>query len=314
MDKIEDSTYKTDGIDIKRTIIIYDSIEYFVPFFKKKGLLTFPLYKKLSSTALRFIRKIFMTLNLPEGFWYGEWKKKIKSANTIIIFSSKYAKVFPYIKKHHPNIRVILWYWNPVFRSLDPNLIDDSLAEKWSFDKMDCAKFNLNYNTTFYLDNIELPVSKCSSDLFFLGADKGRRSGLDKVKQQLIDLGLLPNFYIVDDKPGKNSKYPPVSYSIYLKMLSESKVIFDYVQQGQSGLTLRAMESIFFKKKLVTNNMSIQYFDFYNKDNIFLWGKDDINDLKEFIEAPYNTIDDKLKRHYDVINWIKRFDSRIAAI
>ena len=47
--------------------------------------------------------------------------------------------------------------------------------------------------------------------------------------------------------------------------------------------------------------------DFYCKDNIFIIGKDDINDLAEFINRPYKEVDSEIVDQYDFSSWLNRF-------
>lgn len=49
-----------------------------------------------------------------------------------------------------------------------------------------------------------------------------------------------------------------ISYQENLDNIRKSKCIVDVVQKGQIGLTLRPLESLFFKKKLLTNNKCIK--------------------------------------------------------
>ena len=73
-------------------------------------------------------------------------------------------------------------------------------------------------------------------------------------------------------------------YYEYLKQIENSRIICEVVQKGQSGLTVRALEALFFEKKLITNNESIIEFDFYDSNNIFIFrDTTSENDIKNFL-------------------------------
>lgn len=294
----------------KKVILLYNSIDYFVPFFEQKGILSYPSYRELSF-FFRIVRKIFFLLGLPKSIWYGSWKNSLNEVSTIICFSTNPVESLDYIKSKHPQIRLIFWYWDPVYRNVkQPNTISDDLCEKWSFDSKDCQEYKMNYNTTFYLDTIKLPPSELTYDVFFLGQDKGRRFFLNDLKDQLIGKHLVPFFYIVDDSTsGWNfmKTSPAIPYVKYLALLSKSKAILDYIQEGQSGLSLRPMESIFFEKKLITNDLSILKNDFYLAENIFVLGVDDMSCLAVFLNTPYKKIPEEIVAKYDFTNWLARF-------
>jgi len=296
-------------MDKSKIIILYDAPTYFNTFFKEKGFSTYAAYKKLS-IFYKIIRNIYFRLKFPKSLWFDIWKDKLAEINTVIIFSTSPIECVHYIKSVNPEIRIIYWYWNPIFRSINPNTISNNLCEKWSFDLIDCKKFNLEYNTSFYFNNIILLKTDICYDIVYLGLDKGRRNFLEDLKNEFIEKGLRTCFYIVDDNAThRNYKgtNPVIEYDKYLSIISKSKSILDYVQKGQTGLSLRPMESIFFKKKLITNDESIRNHDFYLADNIFILGFDDINVLSEFLKKPYKNLPDEITVKYDVDNWVQRF-------
>src|SRR5690606_24485813 len=103
-------------------------------------------------------------------------------------------------------------------------------------------------------------------------------------------------------------KVKKIPYQEYLELISKTKAIIDIIPDGQSGLTVRPMESIFLKKKLVTTDLEIANQDFYNKQNIFIIGKDDESLLKEFIDSAYVPIADSVVYQYDLDGWLQRFN------
>lgn len=290
-------------------IILYDASTDFKFFFREKGYSTYTAYKELSIFS-KIIRNIFFRLGFDKSLWFDIWKDKLNQINTVIIFSTSPIECVRYIKSVNPEIRIIYWYWNPIFRSINPSNISNDLCEKWSFDLMDCKNYNLKYNTSFYFSNIILPQNEICYDVVYLGLDKGRRKYLEDLKDEFIEKGLRTCFNIVDDKATHRDYkgiHPVVEYSTYLNLISKSKSILDYVQNGQSGLSLRPMESIFFKKKLITNDQSIKNHDFYLIENIFILGLDDINSLNDFLEKPYKNLPDEITVKYDVDKWVQRF-------
>ena len=292
-----------------KIIILYDSPTYLNNFFKERGFSTYTAFKELSIFS-KITRNIYFRLRLPKSLWFDTWKDKLDEINTVIIFSTSPIECVGYIKSVNPEIRIIYWYWNPIFRSINPNNISNDLCEKWSFDLIDCKEFNLEYNTSFYFSNIILPKNEICYDIVFLGLDKGRRNFLEDLKDEFIEKGLRTCFNIIDDKATHRNyrgSHPVIEYYTYLNLVSTSKSILDYVQNGQTGLSLRPMESIFFKKKLITNDESIKNHDFYLAENIFILGFDDINLLNEFLKKPYKNLPEEIIVNYDVDKWVQRF-------
>lgn len=262
---------------------------------------------------LKAIRRVHIELDLPFiSFWISEWKEKILDYDVVIIHASKLTPpVVRFIRKKEPNIRIIIWYWNPVDKCVDINKFKKYDCELWTFDEMDHEKYALNYNTQYYFNDVILPNTDDNIDVFFVGGDKGRIANLVSLKEKLDNQNISNYFHITstgkENINYKNYYSSRISYDEILKYIASCKVIVDYVAEKQTGLTLRPLEAMFFKKKLITNDKSIENKDFYRKDNIFIIGKDEFKDLKAFIEAPYREIPEDVVSRYDFSEWINRF-------
>ena len=78
-------------------------------------------------------------------------------------------------------------------------------------------------------------------------------------------------------------------------------------KDNQSGFTLRALESLFYQTKLITNNFGIKESDIYNKSNVFIVDVDNINDLSLFVKSDYDHSTDSIKKNYDLDRWFNNF-------
>lgn len=292
----------------ERVLIIYDSIDYFIPYMENGCIDVVRLYKK-KSILLTFIKKIFLFFGWFNKSWYNDWIYEVSKYSKIIIFATKDYSVVRYIKKRS-KANIIFWYWNPAFRMGIPKKELYGLANVWSFDPEDCKKYSLKFNTTFFFKNMVLPNTTIEYDLLFLGINKGRRDKLNRLNENFQNYLLNTYFHIVPDKNEKvDVKINPIPYIDYLMLLSKSKAILDIQPIGQSGLTLRPMESIFFKKKLITDNKGILHEDFYNSQNIFVLGVDNISNIRNFISSPYKEVDPDIVNKFDFNSWLTRFDS-----
>lgn len=279
---------------------------------KKRDVAVFQTYKKIN-VLNKILRRIQISVGLNKiEMWLSNWKNELYKYETVIIHASILTPpVVQYIRKKEPNIRIIVWYWNPVDKCVDINKFKKYDCELWTFDEMDHEKYALNYNTQYYFNDVSLPKAGPSVDVFFVGGDKGRIVDLISLKSNLDEQG-ISNYFHITPTGKENAAYREyyskrISYDDVLRHIVSSKVIVDYVSDKQSGLTLRPLEALFFKRKLITNDKSIEKRDFYCKDNIFIIGKDDINDLAEFINRPYKEVDSEIVDQYDFSSWLNRF-------
>ncbi len=234
---------------------------------------------------------------------FGMWKFQIKKCDYIILGENGYLPIISkYIKNKNPSCKVIMYYWNILNDEYKKFLEDKNIDEFWTFDKNDSQRYNLKYNPQFYSKDIILNNNEIEQGVTFLGRAKERKNELIKLEKTLNTLGITTNFYIIEKEKDL------IGYDKYLESISESKCILDYNQEGQVGLTLRPMEALFLKKKLITNNKDIVNYNFYKPNNIFILGIDDMSKIRAFIDSPYEEVDEEIVNYYDFESWLKRFE------
>lgn len=278
---------------------------------KRRGVEVAAIYKNVS-LFLRVVRRVQIILGVFSiRPWLGNWSKNINKYKVVILHASSITPIVAkFIKKVNPNIRLIIWYWNPVEKCVPVSDFLKYDCEIWSFDEKNSIDYKIGYNTQYYFKDVKLSENIISNDVFFLGGDKGRLKKLLIIKEEFSKRGIESDFHITktEFKAPHNDIYRDrISYNQYLDKISESKAILDIVAEGQTGLTLRPLEALFLKKKLITNDNSIVKRDFYNKQNIFILGLDDLDNLYDFINSPLIDSDEDIYLKYDFDSWIYRF-------
>lgn len=263
-----------------------------------------------SSRLKKTIRKIIFKFNLPfYSFFFSDWKYELKKYNTVIILDTSFRRqIVKYIKKVNPNCRVIFYYWNLINREDEYRVInyqylkEKNIDEFWTFNLNDAKKYDLKYNSQFYTNDIKLNfMDKFDNDIIFVGRNKNRKSLIVDLKSKLENQNIKCDFRIIENVKEL------ITYDKYLEMLSKSKVILDIINENETGLTLRCLEALFFEKKLITNNKDIKNYDFYKKNNVFILGEDDFENIKSFINGEYENINSDIVSFYDYNNWLERF-------
>lgn len=292
-----------------------DSSHFMAQEIQKYDVIVSSIYKKINSVSKVF-RRSHQYLDLPRyDIWYESWFDQLDKFEIVIIPATIITiPVVKDIRKKNPNLRIIVWYWNPVEKSVNPNSFSSLDCELWSFDENDCKTYNLKHNTQYYCSTFaDTSFSfEQRKDILFVGADKGRFESLLDYKLMFESMGLNTDFHITSNRktPLSKRKYldRQLPYYKVLEKINSSSSILDFVSEKQYGLTLRPMEAIFHKKKLITNNIEIDKYDFYDKENIFILGVDNIDNLSDFLNADYKSIDANIVMSYDFENWIERFD------
>lgn len=296
-----------------------DSFEkYFLSNMKNENTDTYCVYKKRSG-ILYYISVIWMHLQLPfEFIWYNTWKKKLNNYEYVIVFDRILSwHILSYIHKKNPKCKIIFWYWNTIDHKRN-KLIKESYREYceiWSFDKADCKKYNLKYNIQFYF----IQRSKCKVeaeykyDAMFIGYDKGRFEKIDRLNKLLEARGYKTYIRVVRDKTSINKKSElycdrGILYDEILDLIRDSRSIIDIPQDGQNGITMRVLESIYHERKLITTDREITKYDFYKENNILIWENDRIK-LDEFYIKPYAENSQSILIANSFEKWVENFSN-----
>jgi hypothetical protein len=181
------------------------------------------------------------------------------------------------------------------YNSLQPyfrRCIDRFNSEKiYSFQKSDCDKHGFKYTNTIY-SRIPLDSNgaEIKSDIYFIGAEKGRIDTIYKCFRLLKEKGLRCNFFVIVSSVllrEYRKKYPGicfldkrVEYTQILKDISETRCILELCQVGQDGLTMRFYEAVFYNKCLITNNITAKRHALYNEK--FMQIFENVEELKDF--------------------------------
>lgn len=256
---------------------------------------------------IRFIRRLWANHFLP-GFsqWYGDWKNNLSEYDTVIVHADVRTRTVPkFIHSIKPSMRIIYWYWNPVNNESLPELTKDNKIECWSFDENDCTTYGMKRNIQYYYEpDMDDGNLNLEYDLYFVGRDKGRKETINQIKSDIEKARVTYKFDVYGDSD------VGISYREVQDRIQKAKAILEINQNGQVGCTLRALEALFFRKKLITTNNNIKKEDFYNPNNIFVYGVDDIQSLKEFVNSPYDKASDIYKEKHTIEAWFLNFFER----
>ena len=232
----------------------------------------------------------------------------------IIVFGDDY--IFILMHLFRKKIRSAFWIWN----TLPDNRVNRLLCRiyrKWgtayTFDRKDAQKYGLQLNSQLYVYPEKNSGNSIQRDVYFVGKDKGRRETLEDLAAFFDRHGIT---YQMQVKPDDGSEWESsglqkidwVDYKEIAGNIRESKAILEICKDSQEGMTLRAVEAIFYDKKLITNNLSYEQYDFYDPEKIYIIRDRELAGLPEFIKAETKAEYSKeIKDYYDVREWSERF-------
>lgn len=261
------------------------------------------LTRKLLSYALKYnlkgLKKVFRN------------KSIIKSSDDfIIVFDSRMSKDFlEWIVEKKTSARLVFWYWNPIRKSIP---IEDIPCEYeiWTYSKTEAEIYNIKFHEQFFLESEYEKRIENNKSIFFIGKDKGRLEELRKIEKYLKKNNIYTNFIYVanrrkifNNNDGIRNKVIP--YKEVQKLCSECDTVFDYCAEKQDGLSLRPLEALYYKKKLITNNQSILEASFYDPKWIFVIGHDPFDKIVDFCNQQNIDRLSKSVDCYSIEQWYK---------
>ncbi len=271
----------------------------------KKGFLSAALYEK------DFIKQI----------------NEIRKTDKVLFFSVQNLKELITLDKEIDSPDKSAFIWNPLC-TINHNIFSRrqyfkkthaSGLKMFTFDESDALEYDFTKINQIYRypmkDEFPEPVTEDNGCVFFVGNDKKRSSTLSEYVSLFVSAGLKCDFHILRTKntPKEENLEPYyskewVSYPEYLKRARQSMCMLEILQNGQSGMTVRTLEALFFNKKLITDNKSALGFPFYHPDNIYILDKNCNDNLIDFMKRPYHNISEDIIAPYRIENWIKQFE------
>lgn len=284
-----------------------------------------------------FFTKVFIRLNLKSFI-----SKKIDDYYKNIIEVTKYEninylflvapetidlKIIEKIKQNHKNIQIFTYFWDSI-KNKRTALNYLHISDKYfSFDSNDIKINNkIEFLPLFYIkdyENISNEKEDILYDICFIGTIHSDRYKIIKqIEDQVRSIDLQTYFYFYSPskilfflqklfkKDFKDIKWKDVSFKSLNKadvinFIKKSKTIIDIQHPLQTGLTMRTIEMLGANKKILTTNKDIINYDFFIKDNILVFDRNEIEINAEFFDKKYFKIEEGLYKKYSLSNWLK---------
>lgn len=275
------------------------------------------IYENMDEVSI-FYRFVYVYLKKAKDAIMTRYYKKNITGGFDVVFvirgASLTADAMEYIKKTSPDAKYIMYQWDSVSyneKALEIAKYFDKLA---TFDEGDAKELGWEYRPLFYVSQSERNQVR-KNDICFIGSLHSQRV---KIYNYIKTSDLKSFMYLYSpithfikqkylkrrkefaEMSNKEIKTISISLEETQRVYADSDMVVDYTRDDQRGYTIRTIESIGHKCKLVTNNKKIRNADFYNEKNVYIY---DINDLyipDSFVKGEYEMLEESIYEKYSL--------------
>lgn len=237
-------------------------------------------------------------------------------------------QILEYLRKECKKAYFILYFWDSVNNMRNPCRIANYFDKVLTFDLSDYYE-NKNrgwlFRPLFYSNeyaeirdastkDIDIlmvaSLSPSRANAYLLLKDYAGKHGLNVVAYFYIK----PYVYYVNML--KNTGYRKINKNVIhsrgittaeiCELLSRTKCVFDCASPTQTGLTMRTIECLGARRKIITTNATVKNYDLYDNRNIKVFSENDINSVWDFINGEdYQKLSDNIYYKYSIKGWIE---------
>lgn len=237
------------------------------------------------------------------------------------------AEMMGIIKNIQKSAKFYMYQWDSEKNLPYSTGIHKYFERLFTFDRSDVERnkkytfLPLFYNRTF--ENIgKAPATKFKYDCFYVGTAHPKKYQEVNAMANALK-GKFKRRYIYHYMPSKlkyvyhkmlapeykkakisDFRLDKLSKEQIAKIMAVTECVLDAPQAGQTGLTIRTIECLGAKKKLITTNTDIVNYDFYRPENILVFkGEVDFNNV--FFMEKYHEVEYKIYNKYSLRVWLE---------
>lgn len=225
----------------------------------------------------------------------------------------------------HPEAKVVMYYWDSIANNHNAKNMLGCFDKVLSFDKNDSRTFNMEFLPLFYIPQYaEIAKEKAPQeyDLMFAGTTHSDRYQLvTGIAEQIKKTGgrcflwfYFPSKILYYKMKAENSSFrnakkkefnfKPMSRERLLDYYAKSRIQIDVQHPKQTGLTMRTIETLGAKKKLITTNADVVNYDFYRPENILVIDRQKPVIPDEFVKTEWKDISEEIYQKYSISSWL----------
>ncbi len=243
----------------------------------------------------------------------------------VIKGESMSSKTIKYLKHLHPQAQCVIYHWDSIANNANALRILPLFDRAFSFDRNDCRQFGMTFLPLFYMQeyaDLAKESRPMDYDLLFVGTTHSDRYSLVNAVTRQIDTwgGRYFTYFFFPSKilyykmrlldrhlrgtHARDFHFKALGKQEVFDLFARTKATIDIQHPRQTGLTMRCIEALGAKKKLITTNAQIKEYDFYREQNILVIDRHHPVVPAEFFNTAYEELPETIYRKYSLENWL----------
>jgi hypothetical protein len=236
------------------------------------------------------------------------------------------------LRDSYPRAQLVFYTWDSIenkpYSRQNLNLYDHCST----FDPLDAKKYGMHFRPLFYTDGFNKQASTAYTyDLSFIGTVHSDRYRIvsSLLKQLPPDAKTFVYLYLqapwmydlrriftmtVAGANREDFRFEPLSKDFVQSTFLASKIVLDIEHFNQRGATMRTIEALGSKRKMVTTNTSLRDYDFYNPMNIHIVDRKVPILDQEFLQSHYQEVPEKIRQKYSIRQWVLEVCGKLTVI
>ena len=219
---------------------------------------------------------------------------------------------------NQPGIEIVHYQWDSVNNNPNALVISKYAHRNYSFDRNDTETYTqFNYLPLFYnWENMGIHKTEKYGIMFFGSWNYDRLEIVKAITEMSETLGLrlyarlyMPFQSYIKRKfqgksfPWKMLRFCSMPKEQYYNLLLSSDIIFDVPSKTQVGSSMRTIESLSLKKKIITTNLNVKKESFYCSENIIIWPAT-TEEIRGLLNSKFN--ERSIENIYSLSQWLDR--------
>lgn len=221
----------------------------------------------------------------------------------------------PFIKNLKNKTRKLIAYqWDGIEKFPEVKNYFSLFDTFFCFEKIE-SQLNIKPITNFYFDHLPPAEKEYNTEmpkLYFVGLYwKSREEKIDRFIDEVsgfpIELSIFIQYFKEPEKKNSRIQYiqDRISFRENLEKVKDADILLDFVDPLHNGLSIRFFEGMYYRKKVITDNIMVKNYDFYHPDNIFVVENNNYKNIEQFLKTPYFELPTEIVKKYSFSNWLK---------